>query len=50
LIPSKKDNSFTVRIYSKAIVLFKAQTLKLPLGKKNSISIPEIILKTRGNS
>lgn len=45
LIPSMKDKSFNLVIRSKAIVLFKSKILKLPLGTKNSIAVPEIIIK-----
>jgi len=46
IIPSKKDDSFNLTLRSKAIVFFKAKILKLPLGSKNSIAIPKIILKS----
>lgn len=44
IIKSKKDNSLTLRIYSKAIVNFKINTLKLPFGQKSEHAfIPNFI-------
>lgn len=42
---SKKDNSITLRYCSKQLVLFKAN-IGLPVGSKNQISIPKIVLES----
>jgi hypothetical protein len=43
----RKDNTYELRVYSKAIALFFNEFLQLPFGKKSrTIRIPEIIKKT----
>jgi hypothetical protein len=46
-VPIKGTNYYIIQFGSKSVLLFKRDVLGLPLGKKNDISVPAQILKSR---